>query len=324
MLCLGVLPDRAAGARPGVGRRQPRGAARLVHRPRRHRRRERAGVGRLRRRRGRRRQAPERAGRRPVRGEAADRGVPRRCSTPASSSASRTSAAPASPARPARRRHAAASGMDVYVAAVPRARAGHGAVRGHDERVPGADARHRRARATSTRCSRSASAGRCGASVVGTVTDGGRAAHPRRLRRRGAGRRAGVVAPRRRAALRPAASPRRPTAPRAGRRPGAAAGPADCGADLLGDARRHVVGLVAVRPPAVPQHRRGPGRRRRRAAAQAPDHRRRHRPRRWRSPPTATTAGARSTRAPAPRWSWPSRCSTSRASAPARSRSSTA
>ncbi len=39
----------------GAGRRQPRRAARLDHRPRRHRRRERAGLGRLRRRRGRRR-----------------------------------------------------------------------------------------------------------------------------------------------------------------------------------------------------------------------------------------------------------------------------
>ena len=48
-----------------------------THRARRHRRRERAGLGRLRRRRGRRGQAPERAGRRPVRGEAPDRGLPR-------------------------------------------------------------------------------------------------------------------------------------------------------------------------------------------------------------------------------------------------------
>ena len=76
--------------------------------PRRHRRRQRAGLGRLRRCRGRRGQAPERPGRRPVRGEAAHRGLPRRCSTPGSSSASRTSAAPGSPAPPARRRRAAA------------------------------------------------------------------------------------------------------------------------------------------------------------------------------------------------------------------------
>ena len=39
VFCLGVLPRRAARARPGVGRRQPGGAARLDHRARRHRRR---------------------------------------------------------------------------------------------------------------------------------------------------------------------------------------------------------------------------------------------------------------------------------------------
>ena len=80
-----------------------------------------------------------------------------------------------------------------------------------------------------------------------------------------------------------------------------------CGADLLAPARRHLVGVVAVRPPALPQHGRGPGRRRRRAAAQAPGHRR-DTGRGWPSPPTATTAGARSTRAPAPPLSWPRRC----------------
>ena len=73
---------------------------------------------------------------------------------------------------------------------------------------------------------------------------------------------------------------------------------ADLGADLLGHARRHVVGVAPVRPPAVPQHRRGARRRRRRAAAEAPDHRRRHRPRPSPSPPTATTAGAPSTPGP--------------------------
>ena len=44
VLCLGILPDRAAGARPRRRGRQPRRAARLGHRPRRHRRRERARV----------------------------------------------------------------------------------------------------------------------------------------------------------------------------------------------------------------------------------------------------------------------------------------
>ena len=41
---------------------------------------------------------------------------------------------------------------------------------------------------------------------------------------------------------------------------------------------RHVVGLQPVRPPALPQHGRGAGRRRQRPAAQAPHHGRRHGP----------------------------------------------
>ena len=74
-----ALPRRAAeGAadpRPRRRRGEPRGADGLVHRARRDRRRERARVGRVRRRlRG---QAPVGAGRRPVRGEEAHRGVPR-------------------------------------------------------------------------------------------------------------------------------------------------------------------------------------------------------------------------------------------------------
>ena len=97
VLCLGLLPGRAARAREGRGRRQPRGAARLVHRARRHRRRERARVGRLRR--GLRGQATVGAGRRPVRGEAAHRGVPRAARRRPRRSACRTSAPPASRAR---------------------------------------------------------------------------------------------------------------------------------------------------------------------------------------------------------------------------------
>ena len=75
VFCLGILPKErlVLGARRRPG--QPRGAARLVDRPRRHRRRERARVGVVRG--GRRGQAPVGAGRRSVRGEAADRGVPR-------------------------------------------------------------------------------------------------------------------------------------------------------------------------------------------------------------------------------------------------------
>ena len=91
---------RAARTRPtragsGHRRREPGGAARLVDRSRRHRRGERAGVRRLRRGRAGGGETAERSGRRPVRGEAADRGVPGPASTAAWWSASRTWAAPA-------------------------------------------------------------------------------------------------------------------------------------------------------------------------------------------------------------------------------------
>ena len=106
VLCMGVLPDRAAGARPGVGPRQPGRAARLVDRARRHRRGQRAGLGRVRwwRRGGGGGQAPERPGRRPLRGEAPHRGLPRAARRQAGRRASRTSAAPDWCAPPARRR----------------------------------------------------------------------------------------------------------------------------------------------------------------------------------------------------------------------------
>ena len=48
VLCLGLLPDERLVLGQGRGCGQPRGAARLVHRSRRHRRRERARVGRVR------------------------------------------------------------------------------------------------------------------------------------------------------------------------------------------------------------------------------------------------------------------------------------
>ena len=157
VLCLGVLPGRAARARPGRGRRQPRGAARLGDRARRHRRRERARVGRLRRRaRG---EAPVGAGRRPVRGEAAHRGVPR-------AARRRARDRRAGPRRGralvrgvgdrgedrrghGRRRRARAQ-----------ARAGHEPGRGADLGEPGAHARDRHAREPRRRCSRCADGGR--------------------------------------------------------------------------------------------------------------------------------------------------------------------
>ena len=79
VLCMGALPtDRLVlghRLRPG----KPRRPARVEHGPRRHRRRERASPrpASAATRRGRRRQAPERPGGRSLRGEAADRGVPR-------------------------------------------------------------------------------------------------------------------------------------------------------------------------------------------------------------------------------------------------------
>ena len=118
------------------------------------------------------------------------------------------------------------------------------------------------------------------ASVIGTVTGSGRLPRPRPPRRRGARRHPGrrrSTTTRRSTTVR---SPRRPTGSRPPRPPPSTCRrPVDAGADLLDLLARPVVGVPPVRPPAVPQHGRGPGRRRHRAAAQAPDHRRRHRPR---------------------------------------------
>ena len=169
----------------------------------------------------------------------------------------------------------------------PPPRAGHGAVRGHDQRVPGAHARHRRARRPRRGARHLRALGGPGhRDRQGHPARHGDArrppAHPRRLRRRGARRRARRVPPRGRPALRPA--PRR--ARRRSTRPRRAAGRRAARARQrrrrrrpARPARRHLVGVVAVRPPALPQHRRGPRRRRRGAAPQAPGHRRRHRPR---------------------------------------------
>ena len=108
VFCLGVLPTERLVLARASGRRQPRRAVRLVHRPRRHRRGQRAGLGRVRRG-GRRRQATERAGRRSLRGEAADRGVPRDPRRRAGRRHPGPRRRRASPAPPARRRRRAAS-----------------------------------------------------------------------------------------------------------------------------------------------------------------------------------------------------------------------
>ena len=130
VLCLGLLPvERLVLARAsGVGN-----LAVLLgssHRPRRHRRGVGAGVGRLRRGRGRRGQAPERAGRRPVRGEAPHRGLPRAARPRPRRRRAGPRRPPASPARRRETASKAGSGLDVYLSEVPAARAGHGALRG--------------------------------------------------------------------------------------------------------------------------------------------------------------------------------------------------
>ena len=157
VFCLGILPDRAPGARARRGPRQPRGAARLVDRPRRHRRRERARVGVVRS--GRRGEAPVGAGRRPVRGEAAHRGVPRAARREARGrrAGSRRGRAVV---RGVGDRGEGRRGHGRRRRARHQARAGHEPGRGADVGEPGAHARDRRARRTSTRCSRSRGAGR--------------------------------------------------------------------------------------------------------------------------------------------------------------------
>ncbi len=87
-------------------------------------------------------------------------------------------------------------------------------------------------------------------------------AHPRRVGRRGAGRRAGRLAARGRSAVRPTDAGARRVGPRPphARRSRAGRGRERPGGRPAGSAGRHVVGLVAVRPPAVPQHRRRSGR----------------------------------------------------------------
>ncbi len=123
------------------------------------------------------------------------------------------------------------------------------------------------------RCARCASGGRSGPRVIGTVTGTGAPAGPRTAGTAGARRRARGQPPRGRPLYdrpmraRPACDARRrPTR----RRPSWRRRLGDAGEDLLALLVRPVLGLPPVRPPAVPQHGRGPGRRRRRAAAQGP------------------------------------------------------
>ena len=164
VLCLGVLPDRAPRARPGrrasatspccsarpPGRDGIGGVSVLAS----------AGFGEDEDDAG---QAPERAGRRPVRGEAPHRGLPRAARPAASPSASRTSAAPASPC--ATRETAPQGRRRAWTSTSSRdapARAGHGALRGDDLRVARSACSPSSSPRTSTRCSPSPPSGRSG------------------------------------------------------------------------------------------------------------------------------------------------------------------
>ena len=155
--------DRPAGARCGHRGGEPGRAARLLDRPGRDRRGQRAGLGGVRRRAtpaaSRRGQATQRAGRRPLRGEAADRGVPR---------APRRQAGGRDPG-PRRGRPGVRHQRDGgpgwrgdgrrRLGRAP-ARARHGGLRGDDVGEPGADAGHRHPRATWPGSRRCAAVGR--------------------------------------------------------------------------------------------------------------------------------------------------------------------
>ena len=131
-----------ASCSPGPPEREPRRAAGGQHRPGRHRWGQRARlVGLLR---GRRGQAAERAGGRPLRGEAAHRGLPdlARRRPPGRHPGPRRRRPHVRYQRdgvPSRNRHGRGRDRRAPTGA------GYGAVRGDDQRVPGAHARHRRA-----------------------------------------------------------------------------------------------------------------------------------------------------------------------------------
>ena len=153
--------------------------------------------------------------------------------------------------------------MDVNVRAVHPPRGGDGALRDHDEREPGAHARHRHAREPRPGARHLRPVGDRGP-VVGRVTDTRPAAHPRRLGRR----RCWPTSPPS-SLHEDAPSYHRPMARPAGldavrrRRPGPAAGAQGLRRGPARPAHGSDVGVPPVRPPAVPEHRRRPRRRRR-------------------------------------------------------------
>ena len=135
--CLGIVKADAHLHGPRGRRRQHRLLRGRQDRPRRHPRRH-HGLRRVRR--GQRGEAAHGAGRRPVHGEGAARGLPGGAGRRAPWSASRTWARPASPAPPPRWAARAGTGIEIDVAARAQARDGHDRLRGDAVRVAGADA----------------------------------------------------------------------------------------------------------------------------------------------------------------------------------------
>ena len=200
---------------------------------------------------------PERPGGRPLRGEAADRGLPRAARHRSSSSGIQDLGGAGLACATSETAGRGGVGMDVDVSAVPRREEGM-----EPWEVMTSESQERMLAIVTPESwpavsQPSARSGRCARRVVGTVDRAGArrgraAAHPRRRRRAGARRRAGGVALRRRAALRPAAPGARPPARSAPLEPPA---PAECADRPAGAGAFAALGLPPVRPPAVPQHR---------------------------------------------------------------------
>ena len=190
--------DGPSRPRPGLGGGEPGRAPRLVHGPGRDRRGQRPRFVGLQRG-DRRRQAAIGPGRRSLRGEAPHRGLPH----PA-----RRGPGGRHPGlrrgRPdlchQRDRLPGGHGHGRRRERRPPSGAGHGALRGDDQRVPGADAGHRRARGPRRGHGHLRPVGG-GGGRRGQGDDGRPVADPGRVGRGGPGRRPGVLPPRRRPAL---------------------------------------------------------------------------------------------------------------------------
>ena len=119
-------------------------------------------------------QAPDRPGRRPVRGEQAARVLAGAARPPGCWSSLQDLGAAGLTSSAGEMAAKGGVGLDIDVDAGAAARGRHGAVRDHGLRVPGADALRRRARRGRRRCWRCARSGRCAARAIGEVTGTGR------------------------------------------------------------------------------------------------------------------------------------------------------